>query len=71
MELINHKSDEDRKLEIKAILDCIEEIWQRYPYLRLYQLLGDCFPGGDNYFIDDPELHQKLCETYPLKREKI
>ena len=54
---------------IKRILKLIEKIWKKNPDLRLYQLLGNCFQYGDNYYKDDNLLEMRLKEVY-LKGKK-
>lgn len=49
---------------IPKILRLIEMIWTDHPDLRLCQLIGNCFPTGDNYHKEDSELEMKLVETY-------
>lgn len=53
---------------IKPLLAKIERIWQASPDLRLCQLIGNCFPQGDNYYREDTDLDCKLDETYPGKK---
>ena len=53
--------DSDR---IDKILETIREIWKKYPDLRLTQLIGNCFPAGDNYYREDDELLKRLEVTY-------
>ena len=31
----------------------LEKAWKKHPNLRLMQLLGNGFPAGDNYYVDD------------------
>ena len=45
---------------IPRILELISFIWERNPDLRLCQLIGNCFPSGDNYFREDDELKEAL-----------
>jgi len=49
---------------IQRILKTVEAIWTKHPDLRLCQLLGNCYPAGDNYYREDDSLEQKLIETY-------
>jgi len=49
---------------IKTVLATIEELWTRYPQLRLGQLIGNCFHTEDIYYIEDRKLVEKLKETY-------
>jgi len=52
---------------ISRVLKLIKQIWEKYPNLRLTQLLGNCFKPGDNYYIEDEELLVKLKEIYDEK----
>ena len=56
--------DPKRKI---GLLKQIQYIWEQYPDLRLCQLLGNCFPAGDLYYVEDEELSKKLKETYENK----
>jgi len=49
---------------IKKILELINKIWKKNPDLRLCQLIGNCFPAGDLYFVNDEVLQKKLKRTY-------
>lgn len=49
---------------IDRILKRIKKIWKNQPDLRLLQLLANCFPPGDHYYIDDDCLEEKLKQTY-------
>ena len=49
---------------IKRILKMIEKIWEKRPYLRLFQLLGNCFIAQDNYYIEDSVLEKRLKMLY-------
>lgn len=49
---------------IGRLLKLIADIWRFYPDLRLYQLLGNCFPPGDHYYTGDDELEAGLKQTY-------
>lgn len=49
---------------IKPILEKIEAIWTQSPDLRLCQLIGNCFPAGDNYYVEDNILDEKLSTLY-------
>lgn len=48
---------------IDRILKLIEKIWRKNPDLRLFQLLGNCFGAGDNYYKEDDCLEQELEEN--------
>lgn len=53
--------------ELKAIkrqqtLDAIKEAWNKYPDLRLCQLLGNCFERHDLYYVTDSDLKKALKE---------
>ena len=52
---------------IDRLLKRIKQIWKKYPDLRLLQLLGNCFPAQDNYYVEDDELEIRLREIYKLK----
>lgn len=52
---------------IKPLLKLIEKIWIENPDLRLCQLIGNCFPAGDNYHREDSVLLEKLKEKYGMK----
>lgn len=49
---------------IKRILGLVGSIWEKYPDLRLCQLLDNCFPIGETYYAEDDALEVKLKETY-------
>ncbi len=49
---------------INSILNKIRRIWKKNPDLRLFQLLGNCFPAQDNYHVEDEELEQRLKMVY-------
>lgn len=49
---------------IKPLLRQIGKIWQENPDLRLCQLIGNCFPPGDNYHKEDELLSYRLKEIY-------
>ncbi|MBR9682563.1 MAG: hypothetical protein GOV02_02720 [Candidatus Aenigmarchaeota archaeon] len=54
---------------ITPILSLIEYIWRTNPDLRLCQLIGNCFPSGDNYSREDSDLEKVLIENY-LNKQK-
>lgn len=47
---------------IKPILNKIEDIWTKYPDLRLCQLIGNLWGPGDNYYREDDILMKRLEE---------
>lgn len=49
---------------IDKILKLIQKIWKENSNLRLMQLLGNCFPAGDNYYKEDDDLEKNLKENY-------
>lgn len=50
---------------IPAIVDEVTARWQQMPDMRLMQLLGNCFPAGnDPYYVDDDELLERLHIVY-------
>lgn len=51
---------------IARILRLIKKIWTKHPNLRLCQLIGNCFPAGDNYYKEDKDLEKRLRETYEI-----
>lgn len=53
---------------INRLIKTIGVIWHRNPDLRLCQLLGNCFPAGDNYYREDNKLEQRLDEVYKEKK---
>ncbi len=59
------------KKRIKRILKLIEKIWEKAPDLRLYQLLGNCFPPGDHYYVEDDILERKLKEKYAYELDTL
>ena len=53
---------------INKILELIKKIWEKNPDLRLCQLIGNignCFPSGDLYHIED-DLLMKALKIYYL-----
>ena len=52
---------------IPKILKVIEKIWQGHPYLRLCQLIQNCFGTNDIYYIEDDELIEALTKHYENK----
>ena len=55
-----------RTEEISRILARIALAWFKCPQLRLCQLVGNCFPAGDNYGRTDAELLERLKACYPM-----
>ncbi len=52
--------------EKSALHDVLIRIWNKYPYLRLMQLLGNCMDcKADNYYMEDSTLLINLKLTYP------
>ena len=51
---------------IFRLLELIYDAWSKNPDLRLCQLIGNCFPSGDNYYKEDDELEQKIKEIYDV-----
>ena len=56
---------------IKPTLDLIEEIWQKYPDMRLGQLIENMATkaGGDVWTMEDTELQQTLSKWLKELRE--
>lgn len=50
----------DRMVEINNLIYMIEMAMKKYPDLRLMQLLGNGFPAGDNYYVDDKKVMDYL-----------
>jgi hypothetical protein len=46
------------------VLKKLRKLWTKYPDLRFCQLIGNCFPSGDNYNRTDLELLKSLFDTY-------
>lgn len=50
----------------KALLDLLAKVKNKYPNMRLCQIIGDVFKGsGDNYYREDKELLTGLKRAYP------
>ena len=49
---------------IPIVLEMIRKIWLKHSDLRLTQLIGNCFPPGDNYHKEDDELVERLKFVY-------
>jgi len=43
----------ERLVEINNTIEALHTAWKKNPDLRLMQLLGNGFPAGDNYYVDD------------------
>lgn len=50
----------NRMVEIHNLIYMIEMAMKKYPDLRLMQLLGNGFPTGDNYYVDDKKVMDYL-----------
>ena len=62
------KRDPER---IDKILGLIKLIWKNNPYLRLGQLLGNCFEATEDlYYTEDDELEKGLIEAYYVREWK-
>jgi hypothetical protein len=55
------------------ILEVLKAISERFPELRLCQILGNCYPRrepgyprGDMYYVEDEDLLNKLIEYYNM-----
>ena len=46
----------DRLVQINNIVEFLSIAWKKNPDLRLMQLLGNGFPAGDNYYVDDKKV---------------
>ena len=44
---------QDRAEQVNDVLYFLSKYWRRNPQLRLMQVLGNGFPAGDNYYVDD------------------
>jgi len=47
-----------------AIIKEIIRVWEKFPCLRLCQILGNLYPAGDLYYKIDEEILKKLKEKY-------
>jgi len=45
--------NQDRFTEINNMIEFLHMAWKKNPDLRLMQILGNGFPAGDNYYVDD------------------
>ena len=52
------------KKRINRILTLIKKIWKENPNLRLTQIIGNCFPPDDLYYVEDERLEKELKEHY-------
>jgi uncharacterized protein YihD (DUF1040 family) len=50
----------NRVIEINNMLEFLSMAWKKNPDLRLMQLLGNGFPEGDNYYVDDKKVMDYL-----------
>jgi len=50
----------NRMVEINNLIYMIEMAMKKYPDLRLMQLLGNGFPAGDTYYLDDKKVMDYL-----------
>lgn len=50
----------NRIVEINNMLEFLSMAWKKNPDLRLMQLLGNGFPAGDNYYVDDKKVMDYL-----------
>ena len=49
---------------IKKILSRIEKIWEKYPNLRLGQLIINSIPEGLLYYEEDEKVIEEIEKTY-------
>jgi uncharacterized protein YihD (DUF1040 family) len=49
-----------RVVEINNLIYMLEKALKKYPDLRLMQLLGNGFPSGDSYYVDDKQVMDYL-----------
>ena len=49
-----------RAVEIHNLIYILDLAMKKYPDLRLMQLLGNGFPAGDNYYVDDKRVMDYL-----------
>lgn len=56
---------------IPQILKRLEKLWEKYPDLRLCQLILNCFPTNtDLYYLEDKELVKLLENWYAVRCSK-
>ena len=53
----------DRIKEIENMIEFLSMAWKKNPELRLMQLLGNGFPAGDNYYVDDKQVIDYLVKV--------
>ena len=49
----------------QGLIDLITRVWERYPHLRLCQLIGNCSFDKDLYYVLDADLFERLEDVYP------
>ena len=54
-------TDQER---IDKVLETIRQCWQKYPELRLCQLIQNCYGINDTYYIEDENLIETLEINY-------
>lgn len=54
------------KDKITRMMGILELIWRKYPNLRLFQLMLNCFINEENtiYFMEDKQVEEKLKKVY-------
>lgn len=52
------------KARIKRILKRVENIWKKYPDLRLMQMLVNVLDTPAPYYVSDEELEKELEKAY-------
>jgi len=56
-----------RKEYLRAkLLEIIKAISEKYPELRLCQILGNSYPLNDMYYVEDEVLLNRLIEYYHM-----
>jgi hypothetical protein len=48
------------------MLALLGKIWNKHPDLRLGQLIINCIPGGDLYYLEDDKLVKHLTRLYDV-----
>jgi hypothetical protein len=56
------KSRADREVQIRETCRLLEAVWQKYPDLRLCQLIVNATNKNDPYYVSDPELLSKIVQ---------